>query len=72
MVKMIEYQEKMYKVKENQTQKWPNFQKNKVAKKKSTKAKEIRLKSGQIFKTTKLKVSKHSYQVEFPIFDKFP
>ena len=68
---MIEDQEKIYKIKENQ-KKWPNFQRYKVTKKKSSKSKEIRLKSGQFFKNTKFKISKHSYSVEFPIFDNFP
>ena len=58
MIKVTEYKEKIYKIKENH---WPNFKKCKVNKKKSTKSKEIRLKSGPIFKNTKFKISKHSY-----------
>ena len=58
MIKVTEYKEKIYKIKENH---WPNFKKCKVNKKKFTKSKEIRLKSGQIFKNTKFKISKHSY-----------
>ena len=55
MIKMIEDQEKIYKIKENQTYKWPNFQRYKVTKKKSTKSKEIRLKSGQKYKVQDIK-----------------
>ena len=51
---MIEDQEKIYKIKENQ-KKWPNFQRYKVTKKKSTKSKEIRLKSGQKYKVQDIK-----------------
>ena len=58
MIKVIEYKEKIYKIKENH---WPNFKKCKVNKKKFTKSKEIRFKSDQIFVNTKLRVSKHFY-----------
>ena len=54
---MIEDQEKIYKIKENQ-KKWPNFQRYKVTKKKSSKSKEIRLKSGQ-FNFSKIQSSKY-------------